>query len=141
MAAWKQTALVVLGGIVAVVGGCAFLLHSLAKDMCGNEILSELPSPDRNLKAITFQRDCGATTGFSTQLSVLKSSETLPNEPGNIVAADNDDGKAPSGVGGGPELRVSWVGTRNLRISHHRDARIYIKEGAEGVRAEYAPFE
>jgi len=34
-------------------------------DMCGNEIYSVVVSPNKKHKAVLFQRDCGATTGFS----------------------------------------------------------------------------
>ncbi len=37
---------------------------------CGNEILKEVRSPTGKMKGVVFQRDCGATTGFSTQVSV-----------------------------------------------------------------------
>jgi hypothetical protein len=30
-----------------------------------------MPSPDGRRDAVMFQRDCGATTGFSTQISIL----------------------------------------------------------------------
>jgi len=74
--------------------GCAFILTVvlvlivsfmyLTSDMCGNDIYSELLSPNKKYKAVVFQRDCGATTGFSTQISIIKSAETLDNDGGNV---------------------------------------------------------
>jgi hypothetical protein len=40
---------------------------------CGNAVLQDLPSPEGRRHAVVFTRDCGATTAFSTQVSVLPS--------------------------------------------------------------------
>jgi hypothetical protein len=45
-------------------------------------------SPDGSRKVVVFLRDCGAATGYSTQLSVLFTNESLPNESGNILILD-----------------------------------------------------
>ena len=50
-------------------------------DPCGNEILSEMRSPDGRLKFIVFQRDCGATTAFSTQVSIIPSGDEFLMAP------------------------------------------------------------
>lgn len=55
-----------------------------SNDMCSNEIYSELLAPNNEQKAVIFQRDCGATTGFSTQISIIKSDSPLANEKGNV---------------------------------------------------------
>ena len=109
------------------------------REMCANEVLSELPSPDREHRAVVFERDCGATTDFSTQVSVLRAAESLPNAPGNLFIADTDHGKAPAGAGGGPEVRLTWMGPRLLRIGHHPDARVFVSNPtASGVSVQYA---
>jgi hypothetical protein len=38
---------------------------------CGNDMLATIPSPSGGRKLVIFQRACGATTGFSTQASLL----------------------------------------------------------------------
>ena len=90
---------------------------------CGNEILKEIRSPTGKLKAVVFQRDCGATTGFSTHVSVLPSEQQLPHEGGNVFAADTDHGKAPSGPGGGPIVDVSWTNETELLVRYDKRAR------------------
>jgi hypothetical protein len=35
---------------------------------------------EMNLNIVVFQRDCGATTGFSTQVSIIEIGEELPNQ-------------------------------------------------------------
>jgi hypothetical protein len=78
--------------------------------MCGNYIHREYNSPDSTLKAVVFQRDCGATTGFSTQISILAFTEELQNIEGNIYIIKGHPEKVA------PEL--SWD---NINVLHiHR---------------------
>ena len=56
---------------------------------CVNEVREELVSPDGKRKIVVFSRNCGATTGFSTQASVLERAETLPNEGGSLFVVDH----------------------------------------------------
>lgn len=114
-------------GAVFAVGGIVLYLGAsllLAGD-CGNEPISETPSPDKSLKAVIFQRDCGATTGFSKQVSILPANQSLPNESGNALVADTDHGKAPSGPGGGPEVIAEWKSSRELVLRLHPSARTF----------------
>jgi hypothetical protein len=76
--------------------------------MCGNEIYKEYLSPNGELKAVIFQRDCGATTGFSTQISIIKADSNLKNESGNIYIVNGH----PSRVA--PQL--SWSSSDELII-------------------------
>jgi hypothetical protein len=63
---------------------------------CMNDTHSEVLSPDARLKVVTFERNCGATTGFSTQISILDASDTLPNQGGSVlVIAGHPDRVAP----------------------------------------------
>lgn len=115
-----------IGAFLAVVGVVLYFGVSLllAGD-CGNEPISEIQSPDKSLKVIIFQRDCGATTGFSTQVSILPATRSLPNESGNALVADTDHGKAPSGPGGGPEVFAEWKSSRELVLRLHPSARTF----------------
>ena len=127
-------AAVVVALIALAIG--AFLY--LAPDACGNEVLSEVVAPGGRLKAVVFERDCGATTGFSTQVSILPVAEALPNKAGNVLVVDDDHGKAPSGPGGGPALRVSWLSDHQIRIEHHPDTRVLRSESEYGnIGLEY----
>lgn len=124
-----------LAGIAWVAGGCtvlaivaSLLMSSLSLDMCENEVIKEVVSPDGKRKVLLFQRDCGATTDFSTQASVLSVRASLPNDGGNVFSADTNHGRAPSGPGGGPELTASWVGPNDLVLEHHTLARVFKAE-------------
>ena len=87
---------------------------------CGSDVLAEVPAPGGRHRAVVFQYDCGATTGFSTQVSLLRARESLSGI-GNVFAADGDHGKAPAGPGGGPWVAVEWRGPDTLVV--HRDSR------------------
>jgi hypothetical protein len=133
-----------LGSLFLLAIGGAWFIHTTQisfNDGCKNQLLSEIPSPDQNYRAIVFQRDCGATTGFSTQVSVLKIGVTLPNESGNLFVADTNHGRAPSGIGGGPEVKIYWVGSKSVHLTYHEHTRIFLANpNITGVSAVYDSF-
>lgn len=113
-------------GFVAALalGGWAFLVHTTA-DLCGNTVLATVPSPDGTLQAIVFERDCGATTGFSTQVSIVKEGARLSNGPGNAFVADDDHGAASAARGRGPDVTAEWRGTDTLVVQYDGRARVF----------------
>jgi hypothetical protein len=107
---------------------------------CENEVLRTLYSPTKQLKAVVFQRECGATTGFSTQISILSANSDLPNESGNVFYADTDHGKAPSEPTGGPHVEVEWKGESSLNIIYDYRARAsLLKNSYNGVTITTSP--
>ena len=76
----KYLALCIFIFIITII---AIIMYFL-RDMCGNEIYKEYSSPNKLLKAIVFRRDCGATTGYTTELSIINFNESLDNTNGNI---------------------------------------------------------
>ena len=88
--------------------------------MCGNEIFQEVYSPDNEYKAVVFQRDCGATTGFSTQISILKAPAKLPNESGNIFAMD--------GHPDWTEVKINWETNRLVSIGYSEGYEVLNKK-------------
>lgn len=141
---WELT-LVILASAALVIVGLALGIGSLSflssPDMCANEVLREHSSPGGKLKVVVFQRNCGATTGFSTQASILSVEEDLPDEGGNLFVSDTNHGAAPSGPGGGPEVRVGWKNARELWLSHHGNARIFKAEReVRGIAVSYSRF-
>ncbi len=125
--------------------GCLLLLsaHStgcinLTGD-CVNEILRIQYSPSKQLKAVVFQRDCGATTGFTTQISIISANSDLPNQAGNVFVSDTDHGYAPSGPGGGPPVEVEWKGENSLNIAYDKRARVSLrKDSQDGTTITYS---
>jgi hypothetical protein len=106
--------------------------------MCGNTLVAETYSPDGGQKAVTFRRDCGATTGYSTQVSLLPATKQLPGESGNLFIADTDRGQAPSAPGGGPVVHLQWLADDHLLLLHHPAVRVFRAElSHSGVQIEY----
>src|SRR5690349_7530517 len=86
-------------------------------DLCGNTIVATEFSPDHQRKAVLFERNCGATTGFSSQVSVLPADDDLPNEGGNVFAANEGRGGEPT-AWGGPFVALHWRDARTLMLRH-----------------------
>lgn len=119
--------LLIVAGLAAIPG---MLLSG--DSMCDNQPLSEAKSPGGAHRAVVFTRNCGATTGFSTQVSILPGGGELPNDGGNAFVADDDHGAAPAGPGGGPVVEAVWLGENRLRIRHHPRARVFHSETRVG---------
>jgi hypothetical protein len=96
------------------------------RDMCGNGVLTETFSPDGSLKAVVFDRSCGATDSGATEVSVLPRFTPLPNLKGNAFITYNVSGEAGSGYRGRAEVKVRWLDPRSLEIMHHQDAHISV---------------
>jgi len=77
--------------------------------LCENEIVSRIDAPGGRRTAVLFQRACGATTGFTTQISILGPGE-VPTGKGNVFIADDDHGAAAVGDWGGPWAGMAWLG-------------------------------
>jgi hypothetical protein len=121
----KLLSLVLLFGVCC---GCV--------DPCGNDEVDRVPSPDGKFEAAIFQRDCGATTDFSTQISILSKGGALPKKAGNAWVADSNHGAAPTGKWGGPTVEVRWSTNRKLTVVRHPAARISRNESVVTVSGE-----
>lgn len=106
-------------------------------DGCGNAVVSRKDAPGGRFSAVMFERDCGATTGFTTQISLLRPGE-LPAGKGEVFIADANHGAAIAGKWGGPWAEMEWLGPDRLLIRHAGGARIFLRrEEASGVRITY----
>lgn len=109
----KRLAHKIIGAVIwlAPLGMVGLMFYScqwLGDTMCGNDIYNEYLSPNGKLKAVVFQRDCGATTWFSTQISILPAHNVLGNEAGNIFIIDGDPREvAPN---------LEWVDDKRIKI-------------------------
>lgn len=99
---WERFVPLAFCAVVLLTAGC----DNFAA-LCANEITQTIASPDGKVKAVIFTRDCGATTGFSTQVFVLPAGNSLPNESGNAFAERE-----------GSKVDVAWTTNRELRIRH-----------------------
>ncbi len=108
---------------------------------CGNRVVREVAAPGGAHRAVLFERNCGATTGFSTQVSVLARGEALEGS-GNAFIADTDHGRAPAAHGAGPWVELRWIGPGRLLVTHDATARVLVrKREVAGVRIDCWPVE
>lgn len=133
MFSWVRILLIVtaIAGVVYILPFIwFFLLIALGPDLCANQIYQEVYSADRTLKAVVFQRDCGATTGFSTQVSVLPAGETLGNDvSGNLYIANGRPADS--------RLLLQWTSQRSMLIQGHVTDAIKQETMIEDVVVSY----
>jgi len=100
-----------------------------------NILIKEILSPVGENKVVIFQRDAGATTGFSIQVSVIKSNKNLKNsDKGNIfvIAGNKTDFES------GKLFDISWVDEKTLNITLHSDKKVYKQvEKLENISIQY----
>lgn len=133
---WSAGVLIVL--LIAATVLSTLAIWKMAEGMCDNTPIAEYPSPEGRRRVLVFERSCGATTGFSTQASLLDADEELDSGSGNLFIADTDHGAAPSGPGGGPELSVEWKDERSLVLVHDSRVRVFKSEQRmDGIHVSY----
>jgi len=104
---------------ILLVGGCG--------DTCQNQAIKRLKSPDGEHVAVLFQRDCGATTGLSTQVSISEDGE-LASGRANAFSADDNHGAASVGPWGGPMAEIKWLGSDRLLVRYAAKSRVFKQE-------------
>ena len=109
-------------------------------DPCENKVLSRVASPDGEMEAIVFVRDCGATTAYSTQVSVVRkgtaflttATEWSSTEGGNVLVVSGGDWRSPATVD------VAWAGKQQLVVQHEPTATVFVAEVSTlGVSIEH----
>jgi len=98
---------------------------------CGNDIYQRLDNRYGQYKILKFSRSCGATTGSSTQISILPTSEELSNdESGNVFVCNayiNDT-----------SVNVQWTNANAVLIIYGKNLEIYKKDSAiNNVKVTY----
>jgi hypothetical protein len=114
----SRLAILLVVGLIVLCGGCG------SCGMCRNYEVVRLKSPDGVLDAVLYQRDCGATTDFSTQVSIVISGRGLPDAPANVFIADANHGVAPRASWGGPPATIAWQGNRDVIVRYHPASRV-----------------
>ena len=102
---------------------------------CDNTEVSRLASPDGQLEAVIFERSCGATTDFSTQISIVRKGSSLAGSAGNTFIADSNHGAALRAKWGGPPADVKWLTNRSLVVSIHPATRIFVQQTTVSIRS------
>lgn len=104
----------------ALIAGCA--------PICENEVSAAVRSPSGKMKAVVFNRGCGATVGFNTQVSILSAEAALPNEGGNALIVDDN-----------VPLALHWESDGSLQIAGELVSPVFKQENVvAGVRITYS---
>ncbi|AXN41551.1 hypothetical protein CN689_22260 [Peribacillus butanolivorans] len=120
-----KTILMTLIIILFVFIAGKYLLDFLFEDMCGNDIKQKTPSPSGEKVAYIFERSCGATTGFSPQLSILNKDDDFQNESGNTFRSDKD-------------FSIEWLNERNLKVIYDKSSETSeMDKKVNGIKIEY----
>jgi hypothetical protein len=101
-----------LAGIIGFAGLIAFGWHWLDSglDLCEDVTMQETASPNAHLKAFVYSRSCGVfTTGFTTQVALVKNGEPIPKEASNVYSEYSEASQ--------PQVSVRWEGSQSLLIT------------------------
>jgi hypothetical protein len=116
--------------IVLLFGALLAFVWAISQFACGSYLSQEAISPNGEYKAVVYQRDCGATTGFSTQISLLDADDSLGNRPGNVFRAN-----------GHPDdfaIKMNWEDDTHLVIEHNGEfSPIKAETSYRGVTIRY----
>jgi hypothetical protein len=94
---------------------------------CGNEVTQVATSPSGSMTILAFVRSCGATTGFSTQVSIVRGVEKQVSGAGNVFVVE-----------GRPPLGVRWLSDSEVVVSRPGPGRIVLQETeVKGVKVAY----
>ena len=107
-------------GIVPLV---MYLTACGTTDLCGNEIIAKVASPSGTHEAVVFERSCGATTGWSTHVAVVRRESPIlaaptfwrATQPGNVLVIQ---GRAKRGDISGTTVTPTWTDESHLAIAY-----------------------
>lgn len=94
-------------------------------DPCKNDSFKEFRSPSGKWKIMVFQRSCGATTDFSTQVSLLPSQSPPPKKAGNVLSIDSDHGRIAVDSNGLVDVHVTFSGDSTVTLAYPVQARVF----------------
>ncbi|MFO1057194.1 MAG: hypothetical protein U1E53_09525 [Dongiaceae bacterium] len=106
--------------IAVFAAGFVWVLGRLTAPGCEVTERASIPSPDGRHRAVVFSRDCGATTGFSTQLALLGAADRLS------IGSD-----AALVVDGRHELDVRWTADRSVAVAVPKGDRVYRRAASQ----------
>jgi hypothetical protein len=107
--------------IAALVVGGAFFRDDILEYSgiaCATTIKRAVPSPDATRTAVIFERECGATTPFNTQVSLVPKGQSFsPRRYPSFLS-----------IGGQHALAIRWVGERALEVDLPKTDRVFRNE-------------
>jgi hypothetical protein len=130
----RKTALRVVGTVFVVAlcfgGYRLFQYFSALQDalQCDVTVKRKIPSPHYRRLAVVFEKDCGATTPFNTQVSIAAGTKPFSSD------------KFPSflSLRGQHALTVGWLDEETIQIEIPKGAEVFRQDRrADGVAVLY----
>src|ERR1051325_5862414 len=132
MTSRKKIAL--LGGpaivFVGVAAAAAFLnVWGVSSALgCKPAVHGQSISPDGAMIAVLFEMECGATTGFNTQVAVLPKNE----------ASSLEQRSAFLGLGGREQVSLQWLNRQELVVRMRKGVNVFTQKQPDyGVTVRY----
>ena len=123
--------------LISILLLAAPMLGGCFDPLCGNKLVASASEPGGRHTAYVFQRDCGATTDVSTQISIMKG-RAKPSRSGNAFISDGNSVAARSAPWGGPWAELSWRSPGHLLIRYDKASRVFQQnQSVAGVAVTY----
>jgi hypothetical protein len=124
--------------VIFAIASLAALMACGTIDHCGNTILEEVQSPTGKYRAVIFRRDCGATTGCSTQVSVLNNGETFFSKPSRFKSSSQSNCFVCDQTFSGPDrqsplVKAHWISPTKVEIQYDKLARTFMNNTQSGA--------
>jgi hypothetical protein len=116
------------GGTVALAVGVtsAAILWLAQYDLCENVMIDMVASPDDLWQAVAFERNCGATTSTSINISLITMRD-FPRGSGNIF------------VSSGNGVKLAWDDSSTLDVVYDPADRVFLaNKDYSGVAIRYS---
>lgn len=114
---------IVIAGVVAILSLAVYFVTAWPGfDPCDTVVRRTVPSPSGKAALVVFERDCGATTPFNTQVSLLPAKKTFSPAayPSFLSVRERQD------------LHVRWLDEASVEIVVPPDAQVYRQEPSVG---------
>lgn len=113
--AWPWAVLLISSALVGCTGSA-----------CANKVVYASPSPAGEVIVFVFHRNCGATGGVSTHVSIVAFHDALRNDTGNVMI-----------VGGEQPIKASWRSPKRLVVSGFKDPTYQRAQQIDSVTVEF----
>jgi len=92
------------------------------------DVAEVVMSPDSSKKAVLYQFDCGATTPFTSNVSILDANAPLTSSAKRVFTAH---GGSQRGTWQGPLASVKWTSDVALEVTYIADATVTTQKTSE----------
>jgi hypothetical protein len=121
-----------VAALALLLGGCSL------EGGCGDRVIEAKPDFDGNLIAYRYVRNCGATTGFSTNIAIGKRGEKA-DAAQLIFTADSNHGAADM-QGDAVWVEMRWTRPHRLSVAYAKAARVFRSDAhVQGAAIFYRP--